>query len=104
MRFWKRKTRGRELEGFAYAVPGPGGEGEMWIARSVTGQIAHGRTPEGAVERLRACLEALALAEGLTPQKWRRAQRQTRQVLEESDLKDAKWSGPLTPPAAEEEK
>jgi hypothetical protein len=70
-----RPQQEQELEGFVYRVAGPGGEGEMWIARTVTGQVAHGRTRDGAVERLRACVEALALSAGKSPGSWRDAQR-----------------------------
>ena len=81
MVFWKRfRERHREPEGLVYRVPGPGGQGDMWIARTVTGQVAHGRTRDGAVERLRACVEALAFAEGMSPRRWRRAQRSTNSI------------------------
>ena len=74
MRLWPRQ-QGKRTEACVYRVPGPGDEGEMWIARTVTGQVAHGRTPEGAIERLRACVEALAAAEGTTVQRWCRTHR-----------------------------
>ncbi len=61
-------------EAFVYRVPGPGGDGWMWIAHSVTGHAAHGRTPEGAAERLHAGLEALATVSGDTVESWRRSQ------------------------------
>ena len=77
---WMRRKRGRRLEGFVYRVPAPGGDGEMWLARNVTGQIAHGRTREGAVERLKACVEALAAAKGMSPRQWRSAQKKTNHV------------------------
>jgi len=77
---WTRSKQGRELEGLVYQVAGPGGEGDVGIARTVTGQIAHGRTLEAAVERLRACVEALASAAGVSPQEWRRSQRTTKRV------------------------
>jgi len=67
-------TKGGALEGLVYSVAGPGGVGEMWIARNVTGQVAHGRTREAAVERLRACMEALAVAEGVSTIEWRESQ------------------------------
>lgn len=73
MRLFRKRER-KKLEGFVYPVLGPGGEGEMWLARSVTGRVAHGRTPEGAVERLRASMEALAAVEGKNLTEWRRSQ------------------------------
>ena len=73
VRLFRRGER-KKLEGFVYPVLGPGGEGEMWIARSVTGRVAHGRTPEGAVERLRSSMEALAHVEGKSLRDWRESQ------------------------------
>ena len=73
MNFLSRSEE-EELEAFVYRVPGPGGEGWMWIAQSVTGHVAHGRTPEGAAERLHAGLEALATASGETLESWRGSQ------------------------------
>jgi hypothetical protein len=59
-----------EPAGFLYKVPGPGGQGDMWLAESFNGHIAHGRAPETAVERLRAGMEALATADGLSLAEW----------------------------------
>ena len=56
--------------GFLYRVPGPGDTGPMWIARDTTGQVAHGRTPEAAVERLASLILALAEEKGLTAGEW----------------------------------
>ncbi len=69
-----RKTE-EQMDGFVYRVAGPGGKGTMWIARSATGHVAHGRTPEGAAERLRSGMEALAAASGLSNRRWQRTQR-----------------------------
>ena len=62
------------LEGFVYRVPGPGGTGYRWIARSVHGHVAHGRTPEGAVRSLGTGLRALAQAAGQPFAQWYRTQ------------------------------
>jgi hypothetical protein len=59
-----------EPAAFVYRVAGPGGQGEMWLAESFNGHIAHGRTAAGAVERLRAAMEALAACEGLALTDW----------------------------------
>lgn len=59
-----------EPAGFVYRVPGPGGQGEMWLAESFNGHVAHGRTPAGALEGLRAGMEALAASEGLALADW----------------------------------
>jgi hypothetical protein len=89
MRLFRRSER-KELEGFVYPVPGPGGEGESWLARSVTGRVAHGRTPEGAIERLRASMAALALVEGKSLKDWREAQTPNRsRFLRMSELLQA---------------
>ena len=55
---------------FVYRMPGPGVEGPMWIAHSLAGHVAHGRTAAGAVERLKAGMEALAASEGLAFEDW----------------------------------
>jgi hypothetical protein len=52
------------LDGFVYRVPGPAGSDSRWIARSVHGHVAYGRTPESAAENLAAGLTALAQAAG----------------------------------------
>ena len=59
-----------EPAAFVYRIPGPGGQGEMWLAESFNGHVAHGRTVAGAVERLRAGMEALAASYGLTLTDW----------------------------------
>jgi len=57
-------------EGIVYRVPGPGGDGHMWIARASSGQVAHGRTAESAIERLNAVIMALAVESGLSVAEW----------------------------------
>ena len=64
----------KKLEGFVYRVPGPEGEGDRWIARSVHGHVAHGRTPESAALGLDAGCSALAHASGQTFAQWQLAQ------------------------------
>jgi len=59
-----------EPAGLVYRVPAPGGQGEMWLAESLNGHVAHGRTAAGAVERLKAGMEALAASEGLALSDW----------------------------------
>ena len=59
-----------EPAAFVYRIPGPGGQGEMWLAESLNGHIAHGRTVAGAIEGLKAGMEALATSEGLTFAEW----------------------------------
>jgi hypothetical protein len=59
-----------EPAAFVYRVPGPGGEGEMWLAQSLGGHVAHGRTPASAVAGLKSGLEALAASEGLPLADW----------------------------------
>jgi len=59
-----------EPAAFVYRIPGPGGQGEMWLAESFNGHVSHGRTVAGAVERLRAGMEALAASYGLTLTDW----------------------------------
>jgi hypothetical protein len=73
-----------EIRGLVYRVPGPEDGQSIWIARSVTGQVAHGRTPEAAVERLRSGIQALMRATGDSPSHWREmhAQEHTRPVRE----------------------
>lgn len=56
--------------GLVYRVPGPSGSGYRWIARSVHGHVAHGRTPEGAVRSLGAGMKALAEAAGQPLDEW----------------------------------
>jgi hypothetical protein len=69
---WGRR---KKHDGFVYRVPGPGGQGYRWIARSIHGHVAHGRTPESAVERLGVGMNALARAAGVSFEEWRRSQR-----------------------------
>jgi hypothetical protein len=59
-----------EPAAIVYRVPAPGGQGEMWLAESFNGQVAHGRTAAAAVERLRAGMEALAACEGIELADW----------------------------------
>ncbi len=59
-----------EPAAFVFRVPGPGGVGEMWLAQSFNGHVAHGRTVAGAVERLKGGMEALAASEGLSFTEW----------------------------------
>ncbi len=65
-----RPATADEPAAFVYRVPGPGGEGRMWMAHSLAGHVAHGRTAAGAVERLKAGMEALAASEGLAFEDW----------------------------------
>jgi len=62
----RAKQSGRPLEGFVYRVPGPGGDDFRWIARSVHGHVAQGKTPEGAARNLEAGMKALARAAAMT--------------------------------------
>lgn len=72
--YQERSVTADEPAAFVYRVPGPGGEGQMWMAHSLAGHIAHGRTAAGAVERLKAGMEALAASEGLAFEDWFRRQ------------------------------
>ena len=63
-----------KLEAFVYRVPGPDGKEHRWIARSVHGQVAHGKTPESAVQNLNTGMEALAAATGVSLDEWKRSQ------------------------------
>lgn len=56
-------------------ILGPDGKEWRWLARSIYGHVAHGRTPDAAVENLRAGMEALAAALGLSYAEWRRLQK-----------------------------
>ena len=67
-------TADESLERVVYKVPGPHGTDTRWIARSVYGQVAHGRTAESAAESLEAGMDALARASGLTTAEWQQAQ------------------------------
>ncbi len=64
----------KKLDGFVYRVPGPEGKEDRWIARSVHGHVAHGRSPESAARNLEAGLRALAEASGQTFAEWQFAQ------------------------------
>ena len=68
-----RKEGEKELAGLVYRVLGPDGR-YRWIARSIYGHVAHGRTPDSAVQNLRAGLKALAQASGRTVNDWQRTQ------------------------------
>ena len=63
-----------KLEAFVYRVLGPDGKEHRWIARSVHGPVAHGKTPARAVENLNAGMEALAEAAGVSLDDWKRRQ------------------------------
>jgi len=77
-------------DGFLYRVPGPGGDGWMWIIHSTTGQAAHGRTPEGALDCLKGGMAALAHAAGQSPAEWLAEQRSdTTRVLRKGELLQA---------------
>jgi hypothetical protein len=45
------------------------------MARSIYGYVADGRTPDAAVENLRAGMEALAAAAGLPYREWHQLQK-----------------------------
>lgn len=71
----ERSDTSREApEGFVYRVPNPDGTDYRWIARSVHGQVAHGKTAESAAHNLEVGMEALARASGQTLEEWHRAQ------------------------------
>jgi hypothetical protein len=77
-------------DGFLYRVPGPGGDGWMWIIHSTTGHVSHGRTPESALENLRGGMAALAQACGQPPSEWLESQRSdTTRVLRKGELLQA---------------
>lgn len=67
--------KGEELEGFVHRILGPDGNEWRWLARSVFGYVADGRTPDAAVENLRDGMEALAAAAGLPYPEWHRLQK-----------------------------
>lgn len=71
----KARARSEKLAGFLYRIPGPGGNDRRWIARSVHGHVAHGKTPEAAARNLAAGLAALAKASGQTLTRWWSEQR-----------------------------
>ena len=45
---WSSKERGEELEGFVHRILGPDGKEWRWLARSIYGHVADGRTPDAA--------------------------------------------------------
>ena len=68
------ESEAEALAGFVYRVPGPAGDDHRWIARSVHGHVAHGRTPEVAVRSLGAGLHELARAAGQPFTQWYQSQ------------------------------
>jgi hypothetical protein len=72
---WPAHARDEEFEGFVHRILGPDGHEWRWLARSIHGHAADGRTPEAAVENLRAGMEAMAGATGLPYAEWRRQQK-----------------------------
>lgn len=77
-------------DGFLHRVPGPGGDGWMWIIRSTTGHVSHGRTPESALENLKGGMAALAQACDQSPAEWLEKQRSdTTRVLRKGELLQA---------------
>jgi hypothetical protein len=62
-------------DGFLHRVPGPGGDGWMWIIHSTTGHVSHGRTPESALENLKGGMATLARACGQSAAEWLEKQR-----------------------------
>ena len=85
-----RRWQSLKPDGFMYRVPGPGGDGWMWIVHSTTGHVSHGRTPESAVENLKGGLAALAQAAGQSPEEWLKTQRSTTtRVLRKGELLQA---------------
>lgn len=75
---WSKSTKvegPEEFEGFVHRILGPDGNEWRWMARSVYGYVAHGRTPDAAVANLRAGMEALADALGLSYAEWHRLQK-----------------------------
>ena len=69
------KERSEAIEGFVHRILGPDGKEWRWLARSIYGHVADGRTPDAAVANLRAGMEALAEALGLSYEEWRRLQK-----------------------------
>jgi hypothetical protein len=64
-----------EFAGFVHRILGPDGNEWRWLAYSIYGHAAHGRTPDAAVENLRTGMEALAAALGLSYAEWHRLQK-----------------------------
>lgn len=69
------KEKSEAFEGFVHRILGPDGKEWRWLARSIYGHVADGRTPDAAVGNLRAGMEALAAALGLSYAEWRRLQK-----------------------------
>jgi hypothetical protein len=78
-----------ELEGFVYRVPGPDGVEHRWIARSVHGHVAHGKTPSDAARNLFLGMQALADAAGQPFPQWRRSQTRDARFLRAGELVQA---------------
>lgn len=84
------ECQGLRPDGFLFRVPGPAGDGWMWIIHSTTGQVCHGRTPESALENLKGGMIALARAAGQSPAEWLAEQRSdTTRVLRKGELLQA---------------
>jgi len=66
----RSETTSHAPDGCVYRVPGPDGQSDRWIARSVHGPVAHGMTPESAAANLMAGMTALARASGQTLAQW----------------------------------
>ncbi len=75
---WSKVTKDEKREefaGFVHRILGPDGNEWRWLARSIYGYVADGRTPDAAVENLRSGMEALAAATGLPYAEWHRLQK-----------------------------
>ena len=66
-----QRSDASEFEGFVYRVLGPDGKSYRWIARTVRGQVAHGKTEEAAVQNLRDGLRALTEVKGKPYSEWK---------------------------------
>ena len=86
---FNRRKKEQELDGFVYRVPGPDESGYRWIARSVHGHVAHGKTPKAAAENLRLGMAALAEASGKSLSEWRRSQAKDCRFLRAGELVQA---------------
>ena len=77
-------------EGFVYRVLGPDGSSYRWIARTVHGHVAHGKTEEAAIANLKDGLKALAETIGEPYAAWKDATPGDRcRVLTASELVQA---------------
>ena len=77
------------VDGFVYRIPGPNGNDYRWLARSVHGQVAHGTTPEEAVESLLFSMQALAEASGRSFEEWQRSQKSDSCFIRRGELVSA---------------